>query len=460
MFWRITTFWAVLLCAVATASGKNRVWTSADGRTMNAEFVGELDGDVTFRKDGKLVVIRLEKLSDKDQQVVKDLAAGKQPDDGASPASAAPAENQKPAGNEGDSDKRKKPVKIQTRTWTDRFGIKSSGKFVRVDGNDIVLSRGTRVLTVPFGNLSPDDQEYVRELLTSQGKEDLIPSDTPSVPGNGEFAGGAGGVGGAGGGIAGGGVGGAGMPGRMPGAAGGFPGGAFPPGIGPRGGIGGAGAGMPGGIGGPMRGPGMPGGNATGIPPGMAPPGAMGPMGTAGFPGSERADTGMAGANAGGMAGMPGMGGATAGMPTGMMPPRMESAGMGGAGMAPAGMRGARMDSVTRMSPPSIPEPTFSTPTFEQTYSCSGCGARISQAESSLTKCPRCGITWGYTQDRFGNKTMTGAGTNMARVGIVIVIVVLLGGVVFIALFVGIIVAIVKAASASPARPPQPQRYY
>jgi hypothetical protein len=115
------------------------------------------------------------------------------------------------------------------------------------------------------------------------------------------------------------------------------------------------------------------------------------------------------------------------------------------------------------MSPasiPPIPEPTFSTPRFEQTYSCSGCGASISQAESSLTRCPHCGITWGYTQDRFGNKTMTGAGGNMARAGIVIIIFVLLGGVVFVVLFVGIIVAIVKAASASPARPPQPQRYY
>jgi hypothetical protein len=155
---------------------------------------------------------------------------------------------------------------------------------------------------------------------------------------------------------------------------------------------------------------------------------------------------------------MPGMGGATTGMPTGMMP-----SGMGSAGMGPAGMGGSRMDSMTGMSPasiPAIPDPTFSTPRFEQTYSCSGCGASISQAESSLTTCPHCGITWGYTQDRFGNKTMTGAGTNMATVGIVIVIFVLLGGVVFIALFVGIIVAIVKAASAPPARQPQQQRYY
>src|SRR6185436_4285905 len=79
MFWRITTFFAVFVCAAsALAGGKVRTWTSTDGRTMQAEFVRELDGDVTFLKDGKLVVIKLDKLSEKDQQVVKDLAAGKE----------------------------------------------------------------------------------------------------------------------------------------------------------------------------------------------------------------------------------------------------------------------------------------------------------------------------------------------------------------------------------------------
>src|SRR5687768_3078302 len=80
MFWRIFTFLIVVVCAaVAFADGKARTWTSADGRTMQAEFVRELDGDVTFLKDGKLIVIRVEKLSEKDQQLVKDLAAGKEP---------------------------------------------------------------------------------------------------------------------------------------------------------------------------------------------------------------------------------------------------------------------------------------------------------------------------------------------------------------------------------------------
>jgi len=61
---------------------------------MQAEFVRELDGDVTFLKDGKLIVIRLEKLSESDQQIVKDLSAGKEPQD--DPFSTPSAEGKKP----------------------------------------------------------------------------------------------------------------------------------------------------------------------------------------------------------------------------------------------------------------------------------------------------------------------------------------------------------------------------
>ena len=143
--------------------------------------------------------------------------------------------------------------------------------------------------------------------------------------------------------------------------------------------------------------------------------------------------------------------------PAGMTLPGMGSAGIGGSGTS--SMPGSSFPGMGPASIPAIPDPTFSTPTFEQIYSCSSCGARISQAEVSLSKCPHCGITWGYKLDQFGNKTMTSAGGNLATVGIVIVIFVLLGVIVFIALFVGIIVAIVKA-TAAPARPPQPQRYY
>lgn len=131
---------------------------------------------------------------------------------------------------------------------------------------------------------------------------------------------------------------------------------------------------------------------------------------------------------------------------------------MGGATMPGSTIPGMNPPPSPTVTFPDLPEPTF--PTFERSYQCSGCNAKISEAESSLSKCPHCGTLWGFKQDQFGRKTMTSVGSGRAAtIGIVIVVFVILGMIVFVALFVGIIVAIVRAASAAPS-PPQPQRYY
>lgn len=488
MFWRVSTFLAVLLCASAALAGKVRTWTNIDGKTMEAEFVRELDGEVTFLKAGKLVVIKLEKLSEKDRQAVKDLAAGKEPEDEDPFTTPAAKPDERPAESTGEkpeetkpadkSSKPSRPVAIQTRTWTDRFGNKSTGKFVRVDGNDVVINRGTRVITVVFGNLSDGDQEYVRNVLISQGKEDAIPSATlPSGPA---------GVGGA-----------PGMPAPgIPGAAGRFPRGqgqnpgtvppfAPPPGFGETGKKAEPGApmgtGMGVGIGGP---PGIrppistglapggggfgPGAGAIGGPMGTSDPGGMiGAAGLAGPGGSMPGPGSMPAASLpptiGGSPGMTGGGmmGPAAGMTAGMGP------GMG-TGMSPSGMGGAGMGSMPRMpsmEPASIPPlgpQNFPSIHMEEVYECSKCRAQLTKLEAAGSTCPRCNTTWGYKQDELGRKTMTAAGrTQMTSAGGIIVVFVLLGLVVFFALFIGIIVAVVKAATATRSPPPIPQqRYY
>lgn len=481
MYWRISTFVLVVLCATMVhAGGKARTWTSADGRTMQAEFVSELDGDATFLKDGKLIVIRVERLSKQDQQDIKDLAAGKQPldDPFSTPGKVRPV-GEEPAA----SDKPKKAIAIQTRTWTDRFGLKSSGKFVRVDGSDVVLSRGARVITVPFANLSEADQEYVRELLTSQGKEADIPAENTAAGGGGTGPAGTGNN----------------LPGRdnrLPpagqGEINGPPGtplglGGMPPGMAP--GAGGIGRMPPGSIppgvvrsgaaGAPGLDPGM--GTGIGMPPGMVPPGAggggfpgggpmMGPSGMgggmggvggpmgSGFPGSGYPGSELPGSGMGPGGRMPGMGMSPPGGMSGMIP---ESPNMGGSGLD--SFPRSRMPSVDPASIPPIPSPNF--PSIKEGYQCSKCNAILSELEAAGSSCPRCNATWGFKQDQFGRKTMTSAGSGkMATVGVIIVIFVLVGMAVFIAVFIGIIVAIVKMASA-PARPPHPQpmpqqRYY
>jgi len=494
MFRRCSVVIAVLLCVVvaqsavnntAQAAGKVRTWTNADGRTMEAEFVRELNGDVTFVKDGKLIVIRLDKLSLKDQQAVKDLSEGKEPADedpfktpeGKSASDSGSSTgglfgDDKPNNSSG-TDKPKKPISIQTRTWTDRFGNKSTGKFVRMNGNDVVMNRGTKPVSVPFFNLSDADQDYVREVLISQGKEDAIPSSEFAGGGTSEFgqgsaapgvplAGGSPGPG-MGPGMTGMGPMGPGMGrGMGPGMSGMGPG--MGRGMGPgMSGMGGMGPGMAGGPGGMSRGPGMGGGMRPPVGgtlgpgsmggPGMAGGGVVGgPMGTGPVGGINSGPFDPSTAMAAG--GMSGPGSMTSGMPATSMNPGMSS------------FPGSRMSNMPSMEPasiPPLPSTNFPSMEVEEYYQCSKCNARLSKLEVSGTSCPRCNTVWGFKQDAFGNKTMTTAGRGqVGAAGTIILVFVLLGVVVFISLFIGIIVAIVKAASANAAPPPQPMptRYY
>jgi hypothetical protein len=189
---------ALILCFCGTLPAKERVWTDSTGRTMRAEFVREIDGDVTFLKDGKIITLALDKLSARDQQIVRDLAAGKpvaeDPAPAAAPASpmasesvpaGSPPADVRPAESTADKPLTSKPVTIESRTWTDVFGNQVTGKYVRIFGSNVVLLRGGKSVTVKFYELSSEDQEYLRELLTSRGQEGLIPPKVdPSAAGN------------------------------------------------------------------------------------------------------------------------------------------------------------------------------------------------------------------------------------------------------------------------------------
>jgi hypothetical protein len=196
----------LVLVAAGLALAKERTWTSSDGRTMQGEFVRELDGDVTFLIKGKLVTIAIDKLSERDQQIVRDLAAGKVvPDDSnpAKPAESKPAETtsaepdplapvpDRPDDSAtGPSLNKKKQKGPESRVWTDIFGRKGTGKFIRIFGSSVVVSRAGGPLTIDFFQLSDADQAYVRELLTSRGEEDLIPVKPPPMPAEGSQPGG------------------------------------------------------------------------------------------------------------------------------------------------------------------------------------------------------------------------------------------------------------------------------
>src|SRR5688500_2752799 len=84
---------AVLIALQLTldVSAAERTWTDVQGRSMRAELIRELDGDVTLLRAGKLITIPLHTLSEKDRQYISDVAAGKPTAEEPAEASAPPS---------------------------------------------------------------------------------------------------------------------------------------------------------------------------------------------------------------------------------------------------------------------------------------------------------------------------------------------------------------------------------
>jgi len=162
-----------------------RTWTDAKGGKMRAQFVREVDGDVTFLKEGKLVTVPLDQLSDEDQKYIRKAEADKKVeetplpagaprpvDDSPLPLESRPADDAKPSLT-------KQKVDIEERTWRDLRGRPQTGKFVRMHQGFVVISSGSRALRVPYYNLSQPDRDYLREILTARGELAQLPPEMP-----------------------------------------------------------------------------------------------------------------------------------------------------------------------------------------------------------------------------------------------------------------------------------------
>lgn len=481
---------AVVLLVGGIALASERTWTSSDGRTMRAEFVRELDGEVTLLKDGKIVSLPLDRLSERDQQVVRDLAAGKAvpeepltvPTEASSPPAATnPLE---PAAAEGTAPPReassakpsvKKPMPSENRSWTDIHGNQMTGKFVRIFGSNVVLLRGGRSHTMNYHELSSEDQDYLRELLASRGQEALIPRPIERADqGQGNDIAHGSGV-------------------ESP-DVGNAPLASPDLGAGPRGPRGpqfprGPGAGIP-------RGPGPAFPEAAAAPsmPGPGFPGSRGAPGAPSIPTPGMDGFGTSASPPGfGGGGTPGFGPPST-LPADVSPPgaSFPSSAPPGFGTTPGGPRESpfdrlneqlersrqqQLDSIQQMQDRMSQQHEQLFNRHGSTGECLNCKHTLNEAEMRRTSCPYCGVTWDYEIDEFGNQRelnnsslpnpFVGGGNaggadpidqRTART-IGLVVGVLIGLAVIIGMVIGVIYIAVSIAS-SGSRNQQPQQQY
>ena len=73
------------------------------------------------------------------------------------------------------------------RPWTDRHGRVIEAKFVRLNGDSVVLLKGNKPVMIPLSTLSDADQEYVRQQVSGKAKpkdDEKDPPDAEAKPGD------------------------------------------------------------------------------------------------------------------------------------------------------------------------------------------------------------------------------------------------------------------------------------
>lgn len=179
------------LAALAPAQAQEREWTSSQIGKFKARFVREVDGDAMFLRDGRPLTVPLDDLSVEDREAIAAVTSPKTPSDSTDNGPATGSsdnyrdERFSPVPGEANGKVRslgKSKTSIVSRDWTDAFGYRTNGAFVRVFDRTVLIRRGERTAKLPFDSLSRVDQDYVNQILTEAGEQPLTAFVVPRHP--------------------------------------------------------------------------------------------------------------------------------------------------------------------------------------------------------------------------------------------------------------------------------------
>ncbi|MBN2024289.1 MAG: hypothetical protein JW809_16010 [Pirellulales bacterium] len=146
-------------CAAAPA----RTWTDCHGKTLSAKFVRVHEGKVVLLYGGQPLTLPFAKFSEEDQQYIRNLLAAR------GKAHLLPPENGGDSGDDADAQTDGAGGGVAAgasspeRTWTDVQGRTIQARFVRVEGENAVLLKRGREISVPLARLSVEDQMFVAQ---------------------------------------------------------------------------------------------------------------------------------------------------------------------------------------------------------------------------------------------------------------------------------------------------------
>ena len=218
---RFGLLFCLLLLAVSAAPADARTWTDRSGRVMEATFVRVLGGNVVLKlRSGKIASVPLAALIEEDQNFIREQAGqvknaikslrvwtdvgGKQSSakmshvrDGVvflrTDRGVVQAQFTRLSVGDRLFLRQHLPARDlpppepdeqlpEARPWTDRKGNRVVAQFERVVGANVLLATAGGTLVTRFHELTPEDQDFLRRHLNSQGVAHDLPGGRKPRP--------------------------------------------------------------------------------------------------------------------------------------------------------------------------------------------------------------------------------------------------------------------------------------
>ncbi|MGY8768223.1 MAG: hypothetical protein ACKVH8_07315 [Pirellulales bacterium] len=152
-----------------------RVWTSTDGKTVEAKFIRfELESKVTLEFEGNKVKFDIDRFSAADKKYLdelREILLANQPKE-------PEPEPLKPATSEPTEKPNIANVNLTLkarRIWRDRYGIGMNARFVRMTQGTVLFSIPGGHRSISYYELCVADREFILDKYTAMGKEALVP---------------------------------------------------------------------------------------------------------------------------------------------------------------------------------------------------------------------------------------------------------------------------------------------
>ena len=159
---------ALVLLLFCASSADARKWTDVAGNQISADYVRVHEGEVVLRQGSRLIRCPYDKFSDLDKAFIREQMEA---DRTKTKRRAGISQISGPVAEETEGDAR------ELRTWHDAQGRKILAQYAGFSLGRIELLKEGRRVSYPFTSFSLEDQIYVAQILTAEGRVDEIPKE-------------------------------------------------------------------------------------------------------------------------------------------------------------------------------------------------------------------------------------------------------------------------------------------